>query len=74
MNNSSLYNHDFYAWAVQTSKLLRQGKFKEIDVEHIAEEIAILNAARQTGLESSIFPKKCIYSLDQCLNDPFYPE
>jgi Domain of unknown function DUF29 len=33
------YDKDFYAWALHNAKLLRQGNFSEIDVEHIAEEI-----------------------------------
>jgi Domain of unknown function DUF29 len=145
MNKSSLYNQDFYAWTKHTVSLLRQGKFKEVDVEYIAEEIqgigdsekrafinrlslviahllrwqfqghkrsnswvytlreqrlklkyllkkspslqralsemlelayeiATLKAARQTGLDSSCFPEECIYSLEQCLDDHFYPE
>lgn len=33
------YDKDFYAWSLQSANLLRQGKFSELDIEHIAEEI-----------------------------------
>lgn len=35
----SNYEKDFYAWAIQHAELIRQRKFSEIDVEHVAEEI-----------------------------------
>lgn len=33
------YERDFYAWALKNAELLRQRRFAEIDVEHIAEEL-----------------------------------
>ncbi len=39
MSGDSQYNKDFYAWALHSAKLLRQGKFKEVDVEYMAEEL-----------------------------------
>jgi hypothetical protein len=33
------YEKDFYAWALHHAKLLRQHKFLEMDVKHMAEEI-----------------------------------
>jgi len=33
------YSQDFYAWALNTAELLRQGKFSDVDIEHVAEEI-----------------------------------
>jgi Domain of unknown function DUF29 len=145
MNKPSLYNQDFYAWTLHTAKLLRQGKFKEIDMSHIAEEIesmggrerrefgnrlallimhllkwqfqvanrgnswrytikeqrmqitelledspslkhelsfklnqayqkALVMAVLETGLDESVFPKECPYTLDQCLDEQFFPE
>lgn len=145
MNNSSLYNKDFYAWTMHTAKLLRQGKLKEIDVAHIVEEIesmggrerrelsnrlalliahllkwqfqgthrsnsgkytikeqrlqvselleespslqhelshrlnqaykkALIMAVLETGLLENIFPQECPYTLDQCLDEQFFPE
>ncbi len=34
-----LYDKDFVAWASETARLLREGRFREIDVEHLAEEV-----------------------------------
>jgi hypothetical protein len=36
---SKLYDEDFAQWTAETARLLREGRFKEIDVEHVAEEI-----------------------------------
>lgn len=33
------YNQDFYAWALHNAELIRQRKFSEVDIEHVAEEI-----------------------------------
>jgi Domain of unknown function DUF29 len=145
MKPHRLYHQDFYAWALRSAKLLRQGKFKEIDVEHIAEEIesmgksdkrelmsrfivlmahllkwqfqperrgnswrrtivtqrtkiplvlvdspslnhelaetlgkayeaAVSDAAAETQLSKDTFPDQCPYSLEQCLDQEFFPE
>src|SRR5688572_21911684 len=37
--NTSGYNHDFYKWVMQNAKLIRQGKFSQVDAEHVAEEL-----------------------------------
>jgi hypothetical protein len=34
-----LYDEDFAQWTAETARLLREGRFNEIDVEHVAEEI-----------------------------------
>lgn len=34
-----LYDKDFYEWAIRNAELMRQGRFSEIDVENIAEEL-----------------------------------
>ena len=51
MNRNSQYSKDFYAWALNSAKLLRQGKFKEIDVEHIAEEMESMGGREKRELE-----------------------
>ncbi len=33
------YNGDFYAWLNHNAALLRQGKFSEIDIDNVAEEL-----------------------------------
>ena len=36
---ASLYDEDFAVWTAETARLLRAGRFDEIDIEHVAEEI-----------------------------------
>ncbi|KJU85540.1 protein containing DUF29, partial [Candidatus Magnetobacterium bavaricum] len=36
---SALYEVDFYQWAFHNADLLRQGRFAEIDLENIVEEL-----------------------------------
>jgi hypothetical protein len=138
------YEQDFYAWLMHNAQLLRQGRFAEVDVNNVAEElesmgrserhqlvnrltvllmhllkwayqpqrrskswlytlkeqrkslirllkdslslkseldarlteayeIAILKAAKETRLDDTIFPSTCPYSLEEVLNDNFYP-
>jgi hypothetical protein len=31
-----LYDEDFYAWAMTTAALLRQQRFAEVDIAHLA--------------------------------------
>lgn len=35
----ALYDTDFVEWTAHTAELLRQGRFDEVDREHVAEEI-----------------------------------
>jgi hypothetical protein len=39
---SQLYDEDFAVWATETARLLRERRFSEIDIEHLAEEIEAL--------------------------------
>lgn len=36
---SVTYEQDFYAWLLKSANLLREKKFRELDVENIAEEL-----------------------------------
>jgi len=36
---SLLYEDDFSAWTAKTIALLRQGRFADLDIEHLAEEL-----------------------------------
>src|SRR5436309_2144894 len=36
---SKLYDEDFVLWTAETARLLREGRFSDIDIEHVAEEI-----------------------------------
>jgi len=52
--NHSLYEGDFYAWAMENADLLRQKKFEEIDVENIAEEIESMGKSNKRALLSHL--------------------
>ena len=36
---NSLYEQDYAAWATETGRLIREGRFAETDIENVAEEI-----------------------------------
>ncbi len=43
-----LYDQDFVVWASETARLLREGRFEEIDVQNLAEEVeAMANRDRR---------------------------
>jgi hypothetical protein len=145
MKAANLYDRDFAEWTARNATLLRQRRFDEADVEHVAEEIedmgkrdrrevsnrlkvliahllkwaaqpdkrdgstwaatideqrseldeifeqspslrryadqdmariygrALKLAARETGLEPSVFPQECPYTLDQLLDIDYLP-
>jgi hypothetical protein len=41
---AELYEHDRYAWTLENAALIRQGQLAEVDLEHVAEELAELRA------------------------------
>jgi hypothetical protein len=47
-----LYDEDFYAWALRTAALLRQRRFAEIDIAHLAEELEDMGKRERRALES----------------------
>ena len=51
---TTLYEQDYHAWAQETAQLIRQGRFLEVDVEHLAEEIEDMGASRERELESRL--------------------
>jgi hypothetical protein len=44
------YEQDFYAWAIHSAQLIRAGKFSEIDIEHLAEEIESIGKSEKREL------------------------
>ena len=52
--STELYDQDFYQWALRNAELMRQGKFSEIDVENIAEELEDMGKNKKTELESCL--------------------
>ena len=54
LNHQPNYDQDFYAWALENASLLRQKKFDQIDIEHIAEEIESMGKNDKRGLISHL--------------------
>jgi hypothetical protein len=48
--SNTLYDLDFYAWAYKQAALLREGRFGEIDVDNIAEEIESMGRSQKSEL------------------------
>ncbi|PID49342.1 MAG: hypothetical protein CR991_07285 [Proteobacteria bacterium] len=48
------YDTDFYHWTCEQAKLLRDGQFNRIDVEHIAEEIEDMGRAERNQLRNRL--------------------
>ena len=53
LRKPSLYERDFYSWSFQQAELLRAGRFGDIDVESVAEEIESLGRSQASALQSS---------------------
>jgi hypothetical protein len=48
------YNKDFYAWLMKNADLLRQHKFNEVDIEHVAEELEAMGKSEKRELTSRL--------------------
>jgi hypothetical protein len=51
---SDLYDVDFYAWTNVTADLLRQRRFADIDIAHLAEELEDMGKRERRALEGHI--------------------
>lgn len=51
---ASRYEHDFHDWTRQQAELLRRGRFEELDVEHLIEEIEGMGASERRQLASRL--------------------
>ncbi len=49
-----LYDEDFALWTSETARLLRQGHFTELDVEHLAEEVEDMGKSQHRELGSRL--------------------
>lgn len=49
-----LYDEDFYAWSRQQAALLRDGRFAELDLEHLIEEVDDLGGALKRSVRSRL--------------------
>ena len=48
--NLNSYDRDVIAWASEQARLLREGQFSQLDIEHIAEEIEDVGKSEQREL------------------------
>jgi hypothetical protein len=54
MKTADLYESDFAAWAETNAELLRAGRFSEVDLENVAEEIGDLAKKQRHALGSRL--------------------
>ncbi|MCV3216605.1 DUF29 domain-containing protein [Plectonema radiosum NIES-515] len=52
--NSHLYDQDFYLWIETTAKQLKEGRFSEVDLENLIEEIECMGRSEKRALESNL--------------------
>ena len=48
------YERDVVAWSIEQARLLRAGRFDEIDIEHIADEIEDVGKSEERELASRV--------------------
>jgi predicted DNA-binding ribbon-helix-helix protein len=48
------YDDDTYSWAFEQAALLRAGKWSELDIEHLADEIEDVGKSEKWKLESAL--------------------
>ena len=49
-----VYQQDFYTWTQEQAMLLKQGRFNEVDLKHLVEEIEDMGKSEKRALESYI--------------------
>lgn len=50
----SKYDHDYFAWALEQARLLREGHVSEADIAHIAEELESMGRSEKRELISRL--------------------
>jgi uncharacterized protein DUF29 len=51
---SQLYDQDFYAWSKAQADLLRDGRYSELDLDHLIEEISDLGDALKRSVRNRL--------------------
>ncbi|MBD2179614.1 DUF29 domain-containing protein [Aerosakkonema funiforme] len=51
---TSLYEQDFYLWLQTNINLLKEGKFAEVDLENLLEELESMGRSDKNGLKSNL--------------------
>jgi Domain of unknown function DUF29 len=52
--STDLYEQDFYAWAREQATLLRAGRFDELDLEHLTDEVEDLGGSLYRSVRSRL--------------------
>ena len=65
----SLYEHDFCLWLEQQAALLREGRFGELDLAHLVEEIEAMARKDKKAIKSNL-----VVLLSHLLKFQFQPE
>jgi hypothetical protein len=53
-DRAARYEQDFLLWLDRTVVLLRQGKLQELDIVHVADEIAAMSKREKRAIESNL--------------------
>ena len=53
-STQTLYEHDFYEWTQRTAEQLEAGRFEEVDLEHVVEEIRDMGKSERRQLENRL--------------------
>jgi hypothetical protein len=51
---STLYESDYSAWAQRHAELLRAGRYAELDLEHLVEELSDMSKSERRELDSRL--------------------
>ncbi len=51
---ATLYETDFVEWTTRTAQLLREGRFDELDIRHLAEEVEDIGKSERRELENRL--------------------
>ncbi|MGV2827726.1 DUF29 domain-containing protein [Myxosarcina sp. GI1(2024)] len=53
-NKNNLYERDYYLWLENTIQLLQAGKFKELDIPNLIEEIKDMSRSEKRAIVSNL--------------------
>jgi hypothetical protein len=71
------YEQDFQLWIEHHITLLKQGRCLKSKMSAAVTKIypkAVAFAVKETQLPQKYFPAECPYTIEQLLDDDFYPE
>ena len=53
-SHQQLYDTDFLEWVNHTAELLKQGRFDELDIENLIEEVETLGRSQKSAVRSNL--------------------